>query len=101
MLFSGIWKYATGGLAFLCLMLFIGLQVEKRRLGSCQEHSAKLTAKLHEISTKRDEQKTETGRNIIIADKGRKTADTIAKRIEAAPLPGQCATPREILGADL
>jgi biopolymer transport protein ExbB/TolQ len=83
------------------LLLLLALGVVDRRADKWEAQSLKLSAELKRISTEKNEQRTETERNIVSAEKGRKGAETIAKRIEAAPLPGQCATPREILSADL
>jgi biopolymer transport protein ExbB/TolQ len=83
------------------LLLLLALGVVDRRADKWEAQSLKLSAELKRISTEKNEQRTETERNIAEAEKGRKGAETIAKRIEAAPLPGQCATPREILSADL
>jgi biopolymer transport protein ExbB/TolQ len=83
------------------LLLLLALGVVDRRADKWEAQSLKLSAELKRISTEKNEQRTETDENIAEAEKGRKGAETIAKRIEAAPLPGQCATPREILSADL
>lgn len=96
------WKLI--GLGLLCL----ALAVQTVRLGrrSNQLERAKidnneLRAELKAISTKRNEQKVETGKNIEQAERGNREADKVAERIEKAPLPGNCVTPPEILGADL
>ena len=58
-------------------------------------------AELDRISQKRDNQRAETDRNISKAVNHRIQADKVAERIEAAPLPGNCATPSEIMSAEL
>lgn len=94
-------KYITGGLLFLTLMLGIAWQIELRHARKSDQRIVELTAKLVEISTRKNEQKIVTRDRIIIAERKGGDADRVAKKIEAAPLPGQCATPKEILSADI
>lgn len=72
----------------------IGFDGLKEKLEDCR-------GDLESISAKRNEQKPITERRVIVAEQGRKQADRVAERIEAAPLPGQCQTPDAIMGADL
>jgi hypothetical protein len=58
-------------------------------------------AELKRISDARNEQAERSKDNIEQAERGNKEADDRARKIEEAPLPGQCATPREILESDL
>jgi predicted PurR-regulated permease PerM len=58
-------------------------------------------AELERISSERNKQAETTDRNIRESEKRIQTSDKVAREIEAAPLPGNCATPPEILGADL
>lgn len=46
-------------------------------------------------------QRQVTKDNIARADEGKRLAERVAERIEAAPLPGNCQTPTAILEADL
>lgn len=48
-----------------------------------------------------DEQKDTTARNVIVYRDRIVNGGKVAERIEQAPLPGGCRTPREIIGADL
>jgi hypothetical protein len=95
------WQLACIGLA-----LFAGVQT--LRLGAEQRHAHKVEAqlskaveKLNAISSKRDQQKRETGERIATIKKQIRHADDQAKVIEQAPLPGNCKTPPEVMGADL
>jgi hypothetical protein len=56
---------------------------------------------LRDISSKRNEQAKRTEGNIEQAERGNKEADDRARKIEEAPLPGNCKTPPEIIGADI
>lgn len=96
------WKLV--GLGLLCLALAVQTvrlghrsnQLEKERIVSNE-----LRAELKRISDAKDKQREETGKNIEQAERGNQEADERAREIEAAPLPGNCATPREILEGDL
>jgi hypothetical protein len=96
------WKLAALGLVALALA------VQTVRLGHAHNKIERreidireLRGELERISTERNEQAGTTKRNIERAEDERRKVEDIAKRIEAAPLPGNCATPPEILGADL
>jgi type II secretory pathway pseudopilin PulG len=96
------WRLA--GLA----LLILALGVQTLRLGNAQDKAERFKAErnaaraeLVAISTAKDEQKAETGRNIEKARGRSKGAEPIARRIEAAPLPGQCRTPAEIMELDI
>lgn len=94
-------KYICGGLLFVSLILGIALKLEQRHSHKLEQRNTELAAQLKAISTAKNEQHETTVKNIVKADDGRKKAETIAKRIEAAPLSGNCATPKEVLQADL
>lgn len=95
------WKLVGFGLLVLLLAVqTVRLAHRSNQLEREKINSNELRAELKAISDKRNEQKAETKQRIDQADKGNKAADTVAKKIEAAPLPGNCATPVEIMGAD-
>lgn len=79
------------------LMLVVLVQDRNR----WKARSAELQRQLTEISTKRNEQRKETVRTITVAEKVNREAERRAERVEAAPLPGQCRTPSEVLQAGL
>jgi hypothetical protein len=56
---------------------------------------------LRDISSKKREQAKRTEGNIKEAERGNKEADDRARKIEEAPLPGNCKTPPEIIEADI
>lgn len=92
--------------ALLVLALFAGLQTirvsaEKRHSAKLQTQIEKVSAELKRISAAKNEQKIITRDRIVIAERKAKDADGVAKKIEAAPLPGQCRSPSEVLQADL
>jgi predicted PurR-regulated permease PerM len=58
-------------------------------------------SELERISSRKNDQAERTGENIKKAETIRGEAEGRARKIEAAPLPGNCSTPPEILGADL
>ena len=83
------------------LSLSIALFAADRLADKWEAQAQKLSRALKRISEGKNLQRTETGRNITEAEKGRKGAETIAQRIENAPLTGQCKTPDAVMGADL
>jgi hypothetical protein len=86
---------------FLILTLGAAWQIERRGHAKASHRIVELTAELKRISTAKNEQKVITRDRIVIADKGRSEAEGRAKVIEVAPLPGNCKTPSEVLGADI
>ena len=61
----------------------------------------KVRDELRRISSKKNEQKVITRDRIVVVEGKERQADKVAERVENAPLPGQCRTSPEILGADL
>jgi poly(3-hydroxyalkanoate) synthetase len=97
-----IWKLASGGLLFVCLMLGLKLAIETRHGNKVEGQLAKATAELQRISTAKNEQKTETGKNIAQANERIVYVDRYIAKLETRPLPGNCQTPdlnewREVL----
>ena len=89
-------------------LILLALAVQTLRLDSAQERAKRFKAErdaaraeLVAISTAKDEQKTETGRNIEKARSGESDARRVSDRIRNAPVSGKCETPKEILQADL
>jgi hypothetical protein len=96
------WKLV--GIGLLCLALAvqtIRLGAANNRADRIQIHLNEARAELKRISTAKNEQVDRTGENIEQAERGNREADKQAERIEKAPLPGNCATPKEILGSDI
>jgi hypothetical protein len=96
-----IWQLACIGLA-----LFAGIQT--LRLGAEQRHSAKVenqlgkaVAELKRISSIKAEQRISTREKIKVVLQKQAEANHEAEKIEHAPLPGQCRTPKEVLDADI
>jgi predicted negative regulator of RcsB-dependent stress response len=82
-----------GAIALIC---YQGSQIHK-----WHQHSLALSAKLDAISSKRNEQKIETAERIKVVTRTIHEADGKARVIEAAPLPGNCKSPKEVLNADI
>ena len=96
------WKLAALGLMLLALAIqTVRLGAANNRADRLKIANNELRGELQRISAAKNEQIKRTGENIKQAETGRVKADDIAKKIERAPLPGNCATPKEILGADL
>lgn len=88
-------------LGIVALIAILNGMSERRHSAKLQGQVVKLNAELKRISTARNVQRETTGRNIVIAERGRQKAEATARRIEAAPLPGQCLSPKEVLNADI
>jgi hypothetical protein len=96
------WKLV--GLGLLCLALAvqtIRLGAANNRADRIQIHLNEARAELKRISNAKNEQAKRTEGNIEQAERGNKEADDRARKIEEAPLPGNCKTPPEIIGADI
>jgi hypothetical protein len=101
MFLASVLKWVSGGLLFLWLITLVGYQVERRGHAKAKERIVELVNKLNEISSKRNDQRETTTERIRVVTRTIGAADRVAKKIEAAPLPGQCKTPSEVLQADL
>lgn len=88
------------GLAVI-LSLSLALFLADRRADKWEAQAVKLAAELKAISTAKDEQKVVTRSNVKEARQGRQDAERVARRIEEAPVTGQCETPEAVLQADL
>lgn len=87
--------------ALVVLSLFLALTIERRQndklkaqVGFCQDQ-------LKRLADESDAKRKSTAR---IVERTRERIITVEKqvrRIEAAPLPGQCKTPELVMGADL
>lgn len=94
------------GLALIPVLILlavtkIGLASEKRHSAKLEKRNAELSQVIVELSTKRNEQKAETGKRIEVVKQEIRHADDKAKKIEQAPLPGNCKSPTEVLDADI
>lgn len=96
------WKLlGMGLLALLLAVQTVRLGAERNRADRIQINLNEARAELKRISTEKNEQAERTKETIRIVERDRKEADKVAERIEAAPLPGQCRTPSEVLEAEL
>jgi len=90
---------AAGILIFTAL--FAAYKIEERRADKLQTQVIKWQRAFAKLSTERNEQRTITRTRIVEVERKSKSANTRARRVETAPLPGQCKTPEAVLGADL
>ena len=96
-----IFKYVSGGLLFVCLMLGLRLGIEIRHAHKVEAQLAKVTAQLNAITSARDTQKAETAERIKVVTRTIHDADQRAKVAEQAPIEPGCKTPKAVLNADI
>lgn len=95
------WQLAFGAVAIFALIQHFELgHVRKEAVNYSRQRDA-YKAQFDAISTRKNEQKIVTRDRIVTVIKTLKGADQRAKAVEAAPLPGECKSPPEIMGADL
>src|SRR4249919_139613 len=88
-------------IALLVLGLSLALHLERSKSARLLTERNAARAELIAISTKQNEQKQTTDRNIDKARDADKSAKRIADRIRNAPVEPGCKTPAEILTAEL
>jgi outer membrane murein-binding lipoprotein Lpp len=96
------WKLV--GLGLLCLAIAVLLVINGQLRNKVERRDIRineLVGELKRISEKRNTQRENTEKRIEQAERGNKEADNRARKIEEAPLPGNCVTPPEIIGADI
>lgn len=86
----------------LAILLLLGIVTfQSGKIHDWHKQAIGLNAQLQAITTKRNEQHAETAERIKVVTKTIHDADGRAKVVEAAPLPGNCATPSQVMRADL
>lgn len=96
------WKLAAFGiLALLLAVQTVRLGHERNVSERLRIDNNELRGELKAISSKKNEQAERTKVVIREVEKRIKVADKQADRVENAPLPGNCATPAEVMGSDL
>jgi hypothetical protein len=107
---SAVWRFLKGasawqliamGLAVFALVQHFQLAGERRHSAKVEAQLAKTTAELQRISSAKDEQAKVTTRTVERAKVIYRKADEQATKVEQAPLPGQCRTPPQVMGAGL
>lgn len=95
MLTGVLWKYASGGLALLALVLFILWKAEARHADKLEDRVAYYRAELQRISTAKDEQKATTAKNIRKAQEKVRVVERVVTKLESRPIPpsAACVTP--------
>lgn len=93
MLLSPLLKYVAGGLAALALLLGIALHLERRHSRKLQAQVVKLEQTLRDISTRKNEQKDRSERNVDKVVKGDPVIRETVRVIREAPIPEGCKTP--------
>jgi hypothetical protein len=99
--FSLIQKIAGGFALGLVLLLALAWQIEKRQANKLRAQLEKCEAFRKQLAEESERKKAEVSERIIEGRERIVYVDRVARGIEAAPLPGNCATPPAILGADL
>ncbi len=94
-----LFKYIAGGLGFVALLLGLALHMERRSGAKKTEQIIKLSAELHRITSARDDQTKRSEKTVTKVIQGKSNPQ--ADRIERAPIPHNCQTAPEIMGADL
>ena len=98
---SLIHKLLYGSAVVLILALSAALFMADRRADKWEGQTRKANAELQRISTAKNEQRKETGRNIERVRVVEKDAGKRAERVEQAPVELNCKTPEAVLQADL
>jgi len=94
MLTGTLWKYASGGLAVLCLVLFILLRAEQAHSAKVEKRAQYYRSEFQRISTQKDEQRQTTDRNIKAAEEKVRVVEKVVTKLESRPVTGQaCETP--------
>lgn len=92
------WKLIIGGLLVAAILVqTLRLSYAERRAERLQFTVNELRAVIAEADKKSRQSQKEVARRIEVI----KQDSPAARRVESAPLPGNCATPREILEAPL
>ena len=99
-------KGALVGLAgFVLLMLIVSAKMDARHWHKLADQNAAraavLQAQLDRISSEKQAQKIITRTKIETVTRTIHEKAKAAEKVEQAPLPGQCRTPKEILDADI
>ena len=95
------WQLVCMGLACVIVVQHFTLVRERKNEAAYLKQRDGYKAQLDAISTKRDQQKVVTKRNIETVTKIVHDADTRAKVVETAPPAVGCKTKPEVLQADL
>ena len=95
-----LWQIVSLGLAIFVGIQFLELRGERRHSAKLQAQVVNYSRQLQAISSKKNEQIVVTRDRIKIVEKQVRHADDVAKN-RATPVPHNCKTKPEILGADL
>jgi hypothetical protein len=98
---ASAWQLVALALAGLCIILWFQRNDARSDAARWQKQDAAHVAELQRISSAKNEQRAITREKIKLVETKRVEADREARKIEQAPLPGQCRTPPEVLGAGL
>ena len=88
-------------LAGLALLFYLQRNDARHDADSYKRQRDYYVGELKRITTAKDEQRGVTDKNIAKAKDRIVIVERDAKRVEAAPLPGQCRTPDAIMNADI
>lgn len=85
--------YISLALAATCVVLMIGLSIERRHSSKLTERNTALAAKLEQITTAKNVQAKKSAVTVVEAVRYRDRVRTVVERIQSAPVNANCATP--------
>ena len=91
-----IHKIVGGSMLFALITVTLLWQNQAGRARKFENQAIRANAELARISSERNEQRTVTTRNITKAREDQQAVKVIVKRVETAPLPGNCDIPAEV-----
>lgn len=95
------WQIVCMGLGVLIIVQHFQIADARHDRDAYHRQRDEYKSKLDAISAKRNEQKLETKTRIVTVEKQIRHADDEAKKVEQAPLPGNCESPKAVLDADI
>lgn len=99
---SVLWKYGFAGLVFVSLLLGMALHLERRTTARLKAKVASQAEVIDRLAREGKEKIGQSERVITrVVTRDLRDTDRQATLVERSRPPGQCATPKEILSADL
>jgi hypothetical protein len=95
------WQLVCMALALLLIVQTIRVHAEQRHSRKVESQLSKATAELQRISSNKNTQQIVTREKIKVVLQKQVEAGERARKIEQAPLPGNCRSPKQVLDADI
>ena len=100
------WRGIAGlAVAAVLSIMLVAAKMDARHWHKQADQNARIAAnykaQLDRISSEKQTQKIVTQTKVETVTKMVKVADDKARKVETAPLPGNCKTPAEVLNADI